>query len=162
MQTRLIVFFSLLFLLGFLNAFSQQTNITIQVGNNKKEPKTIARNEKAMRNFHKQHKGVANETWYTTKNGFRAEFVSNNRQATSVYGKRGSWLYTIVSYNTDNLTTDLISLIKTQYDKYSILVVKKIESPAADPFFSSVHSPYYFLQEANGVVSKMAVRRGPV
>ena len=102
---------------------------------NKKESKTTARNEKAIRNFHRQHKGVANETWYATKNGFKVDFVSNNRQATSVYGKRGSWIYTIESYNTDNLTTDLISLIKTQYDKYYILTVKKIESPAADPFF---------------------------
>src|SRR5258706_12276366 len=103
--------------------------------NDKNDSKTAARNEKAIRDFHRQYKNAANETWYTTKDGFKVEFITNDHHTTSVYSKRGHWLYSIEQYNTDNLTTDLINTVKTQYDQYYILSVKKIIVPATDPIY---------------------------
>ena len=105
------------------------------VGGDSKKDKSAARSEKAIRNLHKQYKDVSHEAWYTIKDGFKVEFVTDNHRAVSMYSKRGHWLYTIEQYNIDNLTTDLINTVKTQYEQYYILSVKKIIVPATDPVY---------------------------
>jgi len=108
---------------GFVNAAS---------GDNSK---TSAASERAQRNFHKEYKNAANENWYSLKDGFKVEFTQDGHQTSSVYGKRGNWLYTIEYFKADNLERDLIDVVKTEYDKYYIAAVEKVETSAADPVY---------------------------
>src|SRR5215218_599693 len=75
--------------------------------------KASAANERAQKNFHKEHRDVTNGTWYALQDGFKVEFTQDGRETRSVYGKRGNWLYTIKYYKADNLDKDLIDIVKT-------------------------------------------------
>ena len=97
--------------------------------------KTSAASERAQKNFNKTHRDVTNETWYTVQNGFKVEFTQDGRLTRSVYGKRGNWLYSIEYYKADNLDRDLIDIVKTEYDRYYISGVEKVETSASDPVF---------------------------
>ena len=97
--------------------------------------KTSAASERAQKNFHKTNKDAINATWYTLQNGFKVEFTRDGHQTSSVYGKRGNWLYTIEYFRADALEKDLIDIVKTEYDKYYIAAVEKVETSASDPVY---------------------------
>ena len=101
-------------------------------GNNNK---AAAANEKAHKNFEKQFKDVSNPTWYTLQDGFKAEFTKDGHQTNSVYGKRGNWVYTIEYFTADNLDKNLIDLVKTEYDRYYISGIEKVDCPAWDAVY---------------------------
>jgi hypothetical protein len=96
------------------------------------DSKASAASEKAQKIFNKQFKDVSNVAWYDIQGGFKAEFTKDGHQTSSVYGKRGNWVYTIEYYKADNLDKNLIDLVKTEYDKYYISAIEKVESPAVD------------------------------
>ena len=108
---------------GFANAAS---------GDNSK---TAAASDKAHRNFQKQFKDVSNATWYTLGDGFKVEFTKDGRQTNTVYGKRGNWVYTIEYFKADNLDKNLIDLVKTEYDRYYISGMEKVDAPASDAVY---------------------------
>ena len=108
---------------GFTNAAS---------GDNSK---TTAASEKAQKNFQKQFKDVSDAKWYTLQDGFKAEFTKDGRQTSSVYGKRGNWVYTIEYFKADNLDKDLIDIVKTEYDKYYISAMEKVDCVGIDPVY---------------------------
>jgi len=123
MKKQVLVLAIGLAIFGFTNAAS---------GDNSK---TTAASEKAQKNFQKQFKDVSNEKWYTLQDGFKAEFTKDGHQTSSVYGKRGNWVYTIEYYKADNLDKELIDLVKTEYDKYYISAMEKVECVATDPVY---------------------------
>ena len=101
----------------------------------KNDSKKAAASEKAVKNFHRQYKSVSNETWSTLSDAFKVEFMQDSHKTTSVYGKRGNWLYTIERFPSDNLTKDLIDRVKTRYDNYSITIAEKVNQPASQEVF---------------------------
>ena len=123
MKKQIFLFVMGLAIFGITNAAS---------GDNSK---TSTASERAQKSFHKAYKNATNETWYTLQGGFKVEFTKDGHQTSSVYGKRGNWLYTIEYFRADALEKDLIDIVKTEYDKYYIAAVEKVETSAADPVY---------------------------
>ena len=108
---------------------------SVYAGNETGNSNNEAANAKAVKNFRRQFKDVSNETWYALSNVLSAEFILDGRKTTAVYSKKGSWLYTIQHYNADNLPVDLVDRVKTEYDKYYISAIEKVDCPATDAVY---------------------------
>ncbi|WP_018612430.1 hypothetical protein [Segetibacter koreensis] len=85
-------------------------------------------NFKAVQHFKNTYPDVTNEKWDIVNNGYIASFVSNSGWTRSFYDKKGRWLQTVLQYDETKLPPDVLKLIKSSYEDYSINVVQEIST----------------------------------
>jgi hypothetical protein len=99
-------------------------------GNSTKE---LAPQEKIVKDFTAQF--VSTPTVTFTDNGYIASSVVDGHQVSAAYNKKGSRVYSIVRYTSDNLAKNIVDIVKGTYDKYFITSMEKIEEPNLKPVF---------------------------
>lgn len=70
-----------------------------------------------------------------TAKGYTVRSMIDGRESTSAYSKKGSWVYTIQTYSTDNLDKAIIDKVKEHYADYGVTGIQKIEQPGFDPVY---------------------------
>ncbi len=85
-------------------------------------------NAKAKKNFSRTYKGVAGETWLTTKQGVQARFSVDGVTTFVYYGKNGQWLANLKGYGEDKLPFEVRDMVKRVYYDFNIIHVKEIET----------------------------------
>jgi hypothetical protein len=86
-------------------------------------------NSKALKNFARLYKDVANEKWYNVHDGQVAMFTANGVDNRVAYDKKGNWVNTIRTYGESNLPGDVRHAVKSNYYDYNINLVQEIETP---------------------------------
>ena len=103
-----------------------------------KPPATkITASEKAQKNFSKQFNYPVSSTLYSTSVGFIVQAQVNSHKVTSVYDKKGNWVYTIKRYPTESLAKNIIDIVKNNYDDngYFISTMEQIDQPGTKSVF---------------------------
>src|SRR4051794_30217076 len=67
--------------------------------------------------------------------GSTVHSVIDGRESTTAYDKKGNWVYTIQYYSIDNLDKNIIDKVRTVYDNYGVIAIRKIEQPGADAVY---------------------------
>lgn len=80
----------------------------------------------ATRDFWKRHGDQHNEQWFRLQFGYLAEFQEGNVKNKTVYGHKGSWLYTIREYGEWELPEATRNLVKSTWFDYAITMVKEV------------------------------------
>jgi hypothetical protein len=91
----------------------------------------LTANEKVVKNFNRQFKNSVNPTIYTSNDGFIVQSQADGHEITSTYNKKGNWFYTITRYSADNLTKNIIDIVKGSYDNYFISGMEKVDQPGS-------------------------------
>jgi hypothetical protein len=86
-------------------------------------------NSKALKNFARLYKDVANEKWYNVHDGQVAMFTVNGVDNRVAYDKKGNWVNTIRSYGESKLPGDVRHAVKSNYYDYNINLVQEISTP---------------------------------
>lgn len=86
-------------------------------------------NSKALKNFARSYKEVANEKWYNGRDGQVAMFTVNGVENRVGYDKKGNWVNTIRTYDEGKLPQDVRHAVKSNYYDYNINLVQEIETP---------------------------------
>ncbi|MFI5187139.1 MAG: hypothetical protein ACHQF0_10465 [Chitinophagales bacterium] len=84
-------------------------------------------NSKVVKNFVRSFNTVSNEKWFELQDGFVALFSLDVIHYQVAYGKNGTWLYTIRTYDETKLPVDVRRLVKSTYYDYNITVIQEIE-----------------------------------
>lgn len=87
---------------------------------------------KALQDFIRRYKSVADPKWVINDNGIFATFFSDNTWNTAYYTTRGNWAGDIKSYGEDKVQQQQRQIVKAVYYDYSIAWVKEVESPESD------------------------------
>ncbi|MBO9199923.1 MULTISPECIES: hypothetical protein [Niastella] len=83
---------------------------------------------RAMRDFLKRDKTVANVDWMIVETGYVAKYTdANNSNCRTVYNNRGDFVYTIRQYYENKLPRDIRGMVKSVYYDYAITLVEQIE-----------------------------------
>jgi hypothetical protein len=91
-------------------------------------------NDRAIHEFNKSFKNVANVKWSKISDGFLASFTGN-RQTTRVYfDRKGILNYTVKCYDESQLPRDVRSQVKSVYYDYKITLVEEIEGGGKSTF----------------------------
>jgi hypothetical protein len=123
----------------FITTLAMQNNIQAQ-GNSLPSVNSIAAttvtphsykiDSRAVRDFNKNYKGVSGAQWYTTKEGgLICRFIGNNGLCRAFYNKRGSWLYTIATYDGSKMAPELRANVAREYVDHAISCVNEITMP---------------------------------
>jgi hypothetical protein len=116
------------------NSYAQTAHTLIEI-----KPPVNEISSKALRNFTNKFKQASGETWFATDDGgFVVKFKQHSVETRADYDKNGNWLYTIRTYDENEMSAELRHLIKSSYYDYSILLVQEIEMPF-DNFTYIVH-----------------------
>ncbi len=89
-------------------------------------------NTKAIRDLAKNFKPSGDEKWYEMPYGFRAKFKSKDISYRVDYDKKGNRLSVVRSYQENQLSTAIRSLVKSTYYDYAIVLVEEITKPLAE------------------------------
>jgi hypothetical protein len=95
--------------------------------------KELAPQEKIVKDFTTQFASTPIVTF--TDNGYIASAMVDGHQVSAAYNKKGSRVYSIVRYSSDNLAKNIVDIVKSTYDKYFITSMEKIEEPNLKPVF---------------------------
>ena len=85
-------------------------------------------NNKAIRNFAKSYRKVANEKWSVISDGFIASFNENDVRTIVYYNKNGGWSGTLKGYTEDKMSHSLRDLVKRKYYDFKITYVNEVEN----------------------------------
>ena len=83
-------------------------------------------NGKAVRNFIREYKNVAEAKWYISPNGFVVHFSSENIQNWIYYTKKGDFEFMLRHYNEVKLPAEIRHRVKSNYYDFSIYHVSEI------------------------------------
>ncbi|MBS1574549.1 MAG: hypothetical protein JST09_04525 [Bacteroidetes bacterium] len=84
-------------------------------------------NARALKQFNKTFKSIANAKWYETQEGgFVAKFQENGVDTRANYDHKGNWKGTIRTYTEENLPKDIRHLVKSTYYDYTIFLVQEV------------------------------------
>ena len=86
------------------------------------ETKVSGVHTKALRNFARTHKNQ-DANWFKTDKGFTATYLSEGKNAKSVYDTKGIWQYDIISYTEAYMDAGIRDLVKSRYYDYAIIGV---------------------------------------
>jgi len=75
---------------------------------------------------------AADNTSSKSRKGYVVHTLTDGRQTTTAYDKKGKWLYTIQQYNFDNLDKNLVDRVRSVYYDYGVTNIQKIEQPGMD------------------------------
>lgn len=88
---------------------------------------TASVNMKALKDFQKTFKSVANAAWYLAADGgFIASFTKDDVENSVAYNSKGNWVYSIKRYFEDQLPKDVRAEIKSTYYDYNITHVEEV------------------------------------
>jgi len=90
---------------------------------------------KAVKNFEKTFKNVADEKWYEMPDGFRVTFTEKDVRCRLDYDKKGNWMHTIRYYDEKELPVEVRRLVVSSYLDYSIRTVEEVEAPHDVKFY---------------------------
>lgn len=76
--------------------------------------------------LNKNFKTVSDLKWRAEENLIVATFKMNAKSARIVYSKSGRWLYSVITYNEDQLPLQIRSLVNANYNGYTITLVQEI------------------------------------
>jgi len=91
-----------------------------------------------IRNFMKAYRGVSDEKWLETPDGFVAMFRRDDIDYQVSYDKKGNVSKTIRSYTEAKLSPNLRHIVKSSYYDYDINLIQEIET-AIDPITYVIH-----------------------
>lgn len=84
-------------------------------------------NIKAVRDFINRYKNIAGERWFTTGEGYVANFLLNNVDTRIVYDYRGVWLYNLLTYTEDHLPFAVRDMVKREYYDFDIVFTREFQ-----------------------------------
>jgi len=84
-------------------------------------------NTKALKDFDRSFKDVANEKWYTVPDGFFASFNDNGIETKVAYDKKGTWHSTVRTLDETQLPFAIRDVVKSTYYDSKILVAYEIK-----------------------------------
>lgn len=85
-------------------------------------------NTKAIRNFKKTFRNVADEKWYVLSNGYVVQYTADSIKNIVVYDKKGNNAFSIAYYGEKQLDPEVRSIVKTTYYDYLITKVEEIHA----------------------------------
>lgn len=92
----------------------------------KSRVKAAKANIKAIDNLNKNFKTATDIQWAAEEKVIVAIFKINDKSARIVYDSRGNWLYTVITYQEDQLPRDIRSLVNAAYKDFTISLVQEI------------------------------------
>jgi hypothetical protein len=95
-------------------------------------------NIKAVRDFMKRNKSVADAEWALVNNGFVVKFSKGQQRCRTVYNKAGDFLYCIRQYAESQMPRDVRRVVKSRYFDHTITLVEEIERPS-QPLVYYIH-----------------------
>jgi len=90
---------------------------------------------RAIELLQKKFKGVHDETWYKTADGYFASFVYDSVQTRVNYNRNGRWLETLRYYNEKKLPVEIAEMVKYSYRSFSIIGVTEISFDYNEPVY---------------------------
>lgn len=84
-------------------------------------------NDRAMRDFTRAYKNVADVKWFNSETGQFASFSTNGTNTKVVYNVKGRRAYTIISYIEAKMDHDIRDLVKSKYYDAAIIGVHQFE-----------------------------------
>jgi hypothetical protein len=84
-------------------------------------------NKKALKDFDKSFRNVANVKWYTVSDGFFASFYVNGIETKVAYDKKGNWHCTVRILEESQLPFEVRDGVKRMYYDSKILVCYEIK-----------------------------------
>ena len=83
---------------------------------------------RAVKDFQKSFKNVANANWFATaEGGFVASFKENEIKNGVYYNNNGRWMHTIKRYSEQQLPKSIRHMVKSTYYDYDIICAEEIE-----------------------------------
>ncbi len=98
-------------------------------------PPKITAQEKAIKNFSRQFGSSITPKFYALENGFILQSSLSDLHVKSAYNNKGSWIYTISSFNPESYSKKVIEAVKDNYEAYSISGMQKVEQPGNSPVY---------------------------
>ncbi len=83
---------------------------------------------KALKDFKKFYREVADVKWHSNEFTYTATFDSNGINTTVYYDKKGHWRGELKNYKEDKLDRNVRSIVKREYYDYKIFHVQEIET----------------------------------
>ncbi|MEO6730378.1 MAG: hypothetical protein ABIN01_04120 [Ferruginibacter sp.] len=81
---------------------------------------------KATSNFSNRYQDVSDVKWYAEEKAIVSSFKMQGKSGRSVYNKKGSWIFTIITYYKDQLPQQEKSLVEDSYPDFEITLVQEI------------------------------------
>lgn len=95
----------------------------------------LTANEKVAKDFHQRFKSSLNPTINSSGDGFIVQSRIDGHNITSAYDKKGNWVYTIKLYPTENLSLNIINIVKGSFDNYFITTMEKVDQPGNESVY---------------------------
>jgi len=78
---------------------------------------------------------ASDKTPTQAKKGSVLHTVTDDRDVTIAYNKKGKWIYTIQQYSLDNLDKNIIDRVRSVYYAYGITGIQKVEQPGLETIY---------------------------
>jgi hypothetical protein len=95
-------------------------------------------NQRAAKDLTRSFKNLSNERWLKAADGFIAKFSVGDMAHQVAYTKKGSWVYTIRTYDETKLPAEVRHMVRSSYYDDKITLVQEIATPG-NPLTYIVH-----------------------
>jgi len=87
---------------------------------------------RALKSFADTYKNVRGERWMKTKDGFSAQFNSDDIRNTIFYDKKGFWAGSVKLYSEEKMLHEVRHAVKSVYYDYNIIYTQEVEAPGSE------------------------------